>query len=551
MKSSYISLAVLLSCLSIVACKPPKKPPAPPAPAPVTDLTGVFVGPVAGLSYDTATLSGLTNAKGEFKYKQGETVTFSVGGIILGSAPAAAKLSPFNLFNMTPPATELALRTELSTRKDVTDFDRAANIAFLLVSLDNDANQDNGLDLTGWNSALAAATLDFNANLYQFAKKFRRFASTNGINANITPTQPLAHVYKSLGIAVPVHLVTSVVTDSDAVDEAYGYDAKSLKNAHRTDFNNDGITNHTDSYTYTAQARVATYSRVFDWDDNGVADNTYSEVHTYGSNGDAVTKVAEEDFDGDGALDSRSTTTNSYNSFGYLMSSLVEFDSNLDLEIEETSESAYTYDAAGNLLTEVREDDNFTDGNPAVVTTRTQTFDAAGNLLTRLLETNSDGVPGAESFESETNTYDASGNRLTSVVTNDYENDGTLDYRQTETNTYDSKGNLLTSLSEESFDGTTVDARLRRTLTYNSDQTLLLSDSTEFDSDAVDPFDSRETITYTYDSNGNRLTQLTEIDVDGDGSIDNTSLFERAYTTISDGIFSLLFDYSDLTRLGT
>jgi hypothetical protein len=544
MKTSPTALGVLiLCCLSIIACKPTK---------PGADLTGVFAGPVAGLSYETATLSGLTNARGEFKYKQGETVTFSVGGIALGSVAGAAKISPFSLLPLaTPPATELALRMELGNRKDVTDFDRAANIAFLLVSLDLDANPDNGLDLTGWDSSLAAATLNFNADLYQFARKFRRFASANGINSNITPIQPLAHVYKSLGITVPVHLVTSVLTDSDAVDVTYGYDTKSLKNAHRTDFNNDGISNQTESYTYTAQARVATHSRVFDWDDNGVPDSTLSEIFTYNGNGDVVTLVAQEDFDGNGAPDTRSTTTNIYNSVGDLMSSLLEIDSNLDSVADERYESTYTYDAAGNMLTAVREDDFNVDGTPESVVSRTLTYDAAGNLLTRLQENDSDGVPGADSIESEINTYDAAGNRLTSQVTNDYENDGTLDYLRTETNTYDSKANLLTSLSEECFDGTTVNTRLRRTLTYNSAGTLLLTDSTEFDSDDADPYDFRETITYTHDSNGNRLTQLTETDTDGDGSVDTASLFQRAYSTISDGILSLLFDYSDLTQLGT
>ncbi len=51
-------------------------------------LTGVFVdAPVAGLSYTTSSgISGTTDGQGQFNYAAGDTVTFSVGGLTLGSA---------------------------------------------------------------------------------------------------------------------------------------------------------------------------------------------------------------------------------------------------------------------------------------------------------------------------------------------------------------------------------------------------------------------------------------------------------------------------------
>ncbi|WML91956.1 hypothetical protein RCF98_06345 [Thiothrix lacustris] len=55
--------------------------------------TGVFIdAPVKGLTYKTATQSGVTNDKGEFNYITGETVTFSLDGVELGSGKAQAKL---------------------------------------------------------------------------------------------------------------------------------------------------------------------------------------------------------------------------------------------------------------------------------------------------------------------------------------------------------------------------------------------------------------------------------------------------------------------------
>jgi hypothetical protein len=56
---------------------------------------GVFcISPVVGLNYQTLTQSGTTNENGEFLYITGETVTFSIGDLVLGSAPGAPEITP-------------------------------------------------------------------------------------------------------------------------------------------------------------------------------------------------------------------------------------------------------------------------------------------------------------------------------------------------------------------------------------------------------------------------------------------------------------------------
>src|ERR1017187_8110574 len=55
--------------------------------------TGVFAGPVIGLKYQTPTLSGVTNEKGQFKYRTGEMVIFSIGDVVLGSAMVAERVN--------------------------------------------------------------------------------------------------------------------------------------------------------------------------------------------------------------------------------------------------------------------------------------------------------------------------------------------------------------------------------------------------------------------------------------------------------------------------
>ena len=56
-------------------------------------LTGVFAGPIAGLKYQTPTLSGITTDDGEFQYREGEAITFLVGGVVLGAVEAAPRLN--------------------------------------------------------------------------------------------------------------------------------------------------------------------------------------------------------------------------------------------------------------------------------------------------------------------------------------------------------------------------------------------------------------------------------------------------------------------------
>jgi uncharacterized protein len=92
-------------------------------------LRGVFYdSPVQGLDYQTQTLTGLTNEKGEFKYREGETVTFSVGGLVLGSAAGRDKVSPADII--------IEAGGDIKKLK----IDRVTNIARFLQSLDKGGN---------------------------------------------------------------------------------------------------------------------------------------------------------------------------------------------------------------------------------------------------------------------------------------------------------------------------------------------------------------------------------------------------------------------------
>ena len=98
-----------------------------------TVSTGVFIdSAVEGLQYETATRSGTTNSLGEYDYLAGETVTFSVGGIVLGSTIAGPVVTPLSLVSDATSATNPVV----------------TNIVRLLLSLDSDGDPDNGITIS-------------------------------------------------------------------------------------------------------------------------------------------------------------------------------------------------------------------------------------------------------------------------------------------------------------------------------------------------------------------------------------------------------------------
>ncbi len=104
--------------------------------------TGVFYG-VEGLQYRTATLSGTTNAQGEYKFRPGESVTFSVGELPLGSAVGSKEL-------MTIAHLVLGVNGDV----EKIHFPQATNLARFLQTLDADGNMENGIRITDQARAL-------------------------------------------------------------------------------------------------------------------------------------------------------------------------------------------------------------------------------------------------------------------------------------------------------------------------------------------------------------------------------------------------------------
>jgi hypothetical protein len=113
------------------------------APATATPQTGQFIdSPVQGLAYVTSSgLSGTTDVQGRFQFFPGDTVTFRMAGVDIGTATAGATVTPAHL----------AQGNE--------DSRRFSNLLVMLQSLDSDGDPDNGITLRDTATAAQIAAI--------------------------------------------------------------------------------------------------------------------------------------------------------------------------------------------------------------------------------------------------------------------------------------------------------------------------------------------------------------------------------------------------------
>jgi predicted acyl esterase len=96
---------------------------------------GVFAGPIAGLTYRSASTQGITKARGEFRYKVGEAISFSIGGLVLGAVRGAPRVNLAQLVH------RVAGKIERLHDPAVT------NLARFVFSLDRDGDIQGGVTI--------------------------------------------------------------------------------------------------------------------------------------------------------------------------------------------------------------------------------------------------------------------------------------------------------------------------------------------------------------------------------------------------------------------
>ena len=153
-------------------------------PVPEGTTIGIIVdSQIEGLRYESVGLhgektSGVTNAKGEYKYFEGGTTTFFVGGIQL------AKTTPQKMLSITTVAAT-------TTEQD--------NIARFLQTLDVDNNPDNGIDIpSSITNATNVTDLKFDSSFDTDFENIKESLFQNPTTVSLVTTdQAIAHASKS------------------------------------------------------------------------------------------------------------------------------------------------------------------------------------------------------------------------------------------------------------------------------------------------------------------------------------------------------------------
>jgi para-nitrobenzyl esterase len=188
-----------------------------------TTRTGTFVdSPVAGLNYTgSESAAGVTNDAGQFQYQDGETLTFSIGDLPLGSAEGAGQLTPLTI-------TEGA---------DTAEDDRVSNKLVLLQTLDQDGDLNNGIQITEAIGVLVsenAAGIDFDQPSDSFRTSLAPLMTALETSELFTDTDPrprqvreaadaLAHFSRSTGARAVVSTTGGELRGFEANDTTWQF----------------------------------------------------------------------------------------------------------------------------------------------------------------------------------------------------------------------------------------------------------------------------------------------------------------------------------------
>jgi hypothetical protein len=164
-------------------------------------LEGQFLdNAVVGLTFKTDTLLGNTDGSGTFKYEPGETVTFSIGGIELGSFVGGGTITPLDL-------------------AEGLHADTLSNLLRFLQSLDSDNDLSNGINISS--AALSKAAdikIDFNVDSATFESNtvLTSFLSeAGGSTSLVSASLAMAHFAETLSSLSTISGLSDLTTTLD------------------------------------------------------------------------------------------------------------------------------------------------------------------------------------------------------------------------------------------------------------------------------------------------------------------------------------------------
>ncbi len=167
-------------------------------------LTGTFRdAAVTGVAYSTTSgVTGVTDANGSFRYNPGDTITFTLGTLALGSAPAAGVVSPIDIAGGSA--------------------NKLTNLLVLLQSLDSDGNPGNGINITAPCAAAITPAINLNSTPSVFASAantaLQAAMTAGGLTGSIkTVEQANQHFASQFTDAVAGRMYASITSTTGAM----------------------------------------------------------------------------------------------------------------------------------------------------------------------------------------------------------------------------------------------------------------------------------------------------------------------------------------------
>jgi hypothetical protein len=533
-------------------------------------------GGIQGVEWRTPTRSGVTDSDGRFAYLPGETVTFSLGDIELGAAPGSSDITLFTLAGLTPPTTERALRRQLDRAMRMsTPFTRAINLDLLLIALDADANPDNGLDVRNRRTALSGVALDLDQRIGEFGNQL--FTRVPSLTQSIPGFKPIAHLYSSLGLRVPVHAPTRVVTEgvgglSTGV-RTLAYRPDGSLDSDDDDPDGDGLADSHVGYEYDAFGRVTQVEYWLDFNLDHAVDQRYSSTSEFDARGKIIAAEQISEAPAFGDHQTWRLVENVVDDFGRTTRQVAELDEGSDGSVDSRQVVTAEYDTAHGRTVYVTTTDVGVDGVVDSLVRTTQLEDARRRVSSRIAEYDDDANGVFDSRFSEIYVYDDVVRTARNTSESDVDADGTPDWRAVTTWQLDRAGNAVAqSATIEPFaDGVISQAQsvarefddARRVTKSTRDEDYSgdgVADSRQIDATTYDELGNATWISSDYDygvdgeteahvdeaseygAGGELLASAVHYDLNGDGLTDIRSAITVENTVVDDGV-RLLTDW--------
>ncbi len=314
---------------------------------------------ISGMSYQTDSKSGTTDEQGNFEYAQGEAIEFKLAGLEFGTVIGNTQVE-ISDFEQQPLPTSYAdfeqyrqqsvllsnsiggIDLSLKSFANPQALDRLANRLFLLYSLDNDNQADNGIQLVVDSETAAIfslVSLPINLNTLEYVGRMHSRAGQLEYNKGLTGFSALQTYLTSQNIVISYPEV--MCSGSTSTDDAPTSWSVNYKNSQQqtllsdyfkecapiptaNDFVNYAKTYSTDgilsrSYLYDEQNRLTHEYR--DTDGGG---EIYNRLYQYDYSQDETNSVEAISYyyDNNGTKVLNNKTTHTYLPSGQLYSTL-------------------------------------------------------------------------------------------------------------------------------------------------------------------------------------------------------------------------------------